>query len=987
MTALCAVAFVSHAGAQSALSPRQEKLFFAGVVGENPRGGMRVLLRWYGMEAPVSHDRFAIYRKTGDKSSPAPLQRISIVTPIRNINTIRSLFERQGEEAILEDILELLGDVYGDTVTLDTYAQKLIDLLEADGCEACGFTAATLAQFNYGAAIVSGVGYLDDVAPGIYTYELRMLDAAGNEIAQAGRITVDANQPTLLPPPQNAREVILPGARGHRVIYLKWDITPELIKNAPLSFGYNVYRLAGSVPSGQSFESLLAASQLTRVNPLPVIVLSATPEGENPDEVYYFADDGRTIGKDGPEGEPFMPGEVYTYWVTARDLLGQRGRPSNAREVTVRDQFAPDVPRGVECARVPWGAQEHNELRWTANAAASATEPDDTAQYLVYRYRLYQNAGRKGPFAPVDGLTEGLIDTVPHPGPGLPVFYLDTEINAADHESAAFWYCIEAVDAAGNGSGLSPPVRCVLYDRVPPAPIPPDLICVSTFECRATSSLVSLRQDNELLTRVVVEIHRQTRLYRSVELYAVLDNNTLEQTPFFQAAFGDSNQLEARLVYDIREKNIDNIALFAMDFEGRRCGPFGLDRQLASHLGKRSIEVRFRFALNAGREKRDRCQRGQDAGDITHVPGDTLDPVRFRFPLPTDDAIGIILYRSADCERYEPVCEATYELAFVECLDYFNPITPSRVCYAARTFDRSRNLSPFYYFPFQVKLPGNLRPLTPAVRKATPAGDSTLPVAQVEWVGSRDGVAAYHITFATDIVHAATAPRYISRWPISSLAYDESKNLFTASVRYVDTDTARPVELNQVYDVKVVAIEENDDQIESLNSKLFVWTDELPPEELMAWPIRPLPVGGLPLLASSTAHQTPGAKAPPGIYLFMGFMAWQYDQRANEWKVNRSNLLYPHPFVLYRKRTDISNADFVQISPLISEIKIADQGRGLNDPFFFARFINDTVAAIFYVDDVALVRNATYKYQLLDYTATGELRAVHGDSNEATWTP
>jgi len=87
--------------------------------------------------------------------------------------------------------------------------------------------------------------------------------------------------------------------------------------------------------------------------------------------------------------------------------------------------------------------------------------------------------------------------------------------------------------------------------------------------------------------------------------------------------------------------------------------------------------------------------------------------------------------------------------------------------------------------------------------------------------------------------------------------------------------------------------------------------------------------------------------------------------------------------MIYRQRTDLSNQPYIQISPLFEEINAT--GYTLNDPFFlhlYYQFGSGTYDAIYFIDNVGLVKDAKYRYQLLTLDATGELQAVFGPSNE-----
>jgi len=53
--------------------------------------------------------------KTGDKDSGNPYQKLTQIEPIRNINTIRTIFEMSGSAAILADLQMILRDLMQNT--------------------------------------------------------------------------------------------------------------------------------------------------------------------------------------------------------------------------------------------------------------------------------------------------------------------------------------------------------------------------------------------------------------------------------------------------------------------------------------------------------------------------------------------------------------------------------------------------------------------------------------------------------------------------------------------------------------------------------------------------------------------------------------------------------------------------------------------------------------------------------------------------------
>jgi hypothetical protein len=931
-------------------------MFFAGVVGRMPDGaGNRILLRWYSLEGTPPYETFTVYRKAGDKTSAEPYAKITQVTKIRNINTIRSIFEAPGSEPILNDIKDILTGITRTPVAMDTYAQKLIETLDG-GCDTCGFTNTMFAQVNWGVAIVEGLGYVDDVGSGIWTYELHAVDDAGDESLIVGRITVDAGTVTTLPAPVTAIEVPLPGERGHLRACLRWDIPPELQERLPLAFGFDVYRKRGPHDLATPFEDLLESGVITKVNERPVIVLSPTPEGEDPNEVYYFCDDNKETGETGPVGEGFTPGEQYTYYATARDLFGQRGEESNPVEVTIRDQRSPDVPKNPRTRVVEdAGGDRRVELVWDRNT-------DDTVSYNIYRYREYNHAGEYGPFTPIDGLAEGFVGSIAQPPSGEEVAYTDTALSESLHANRAFWYCLSAVDGAAppNESPLSQPFRGVLHDTVPPDPAQQTTLCVRRVTCAAeynilgtndqtgqASALFQIYQGQSRVRRVVI-----SRFYPGQDQVQVFDGTfPADGRIIFEDLFIAPGTLLPYWIFDLYVS------------PNERCGSMTTGADLGKYFERgRIIQVVTRIDMASAVLKH--CVPDKP-GVEPHVPADGGVVIPFQVDVPqVGDATGAILYRADDCEHFHPVNEVYFGAGSSATLsDYFNPHVSTEACYAIRTFDENHNLSPFRYLQRKILFLGAPVGMAPALKTITSIGDRSTPVARVEWFGPTGGVASYILNFE-EIPADPSLPRNESRKPVSVLFYDNATSTFTGEIQFIDDDSATPITPDIPYAVKVIALDYSGNEVAS-GTKAFTWTDvPVPPEEL-DWPIRPLP----PTVAGPSCGFDPTL----GVLILVG------DTNQMKQKIN-DRLYYDRPFIIYRKRVDIPNQEYQQISPLIEEINTDPSGMELFDPFFHL----DQATYVYYLDNVALVDGARYEYKIVTYDDVDEIAAVHGPSTEVT---
>lgn len=962
--------------------PTGEKVFFAGVVGQSPSGGNRVLLRWYPMEGELPFDEFTVYRKPGNASAPnSGYQLITRVGKIRNINTVRSLFEQPGSEQILADVQDVLSEITGETITNENYAQELIEILEG-GCESCGFQTVVFAQVNWGVAIVEGMGYVDPVGSGINTYELHAVDSEGNDSAIIGQITIDADSVTELPPPSNATEVLIPGAEGDRTVFLKWTIPPALRAVLPLAFGFNLYRYHGTANTAEEFFALLDTGQLTLVNDRPVVILSPTPEGEDPNEVYFFSDDGRTIGETDLVGERFQPGTQLTYWVTARDLFGQRGRPSDPVQVIVRDQLLPEVPRNPRTKIVRSSGQRRILLQWDRNS-------DDTTKYNIYRFRNFSHAGLPGPFAPVDGLTEGLVAGVPQSITGT-VEWLDLGLDEGVHANKAVFYTVSAVDLWDNESGQSPPVRGVIFDTTPP--IPPRVECVERTEvrCFGQATLLGyqfLEVGDHLIAFLIDEPPPEiTRFVIS----RTVDSGSPETV--YDGPYAPSPESGQQIIEDSFPPPGSPTWTFEIYTQAGLCGSFSTDRTVGGVFGSRPIRAQISVAFSIQRFIT--CD-DDSVGRRPHHPvvGGSLNPVRVVVTKTDLESVGAILYRAHDCENYEPIDEKRFGIdTELELTDFFNPNSSSIACYAVRTFDENYNLSPFAYLQTQIVFVGHGLGLLPAVQKCAATGDEIVPLIRVDWFGPKAGIAGYAIRFVTDEGDEALDPTMDppsqplppmeSRWLLSELFYNEGTSTFSTEVRFLDDDSNTPVTPDVPYRIKVIALDAHLNEIPSANEKIFAWTQQPIPPEILQWPIRGLPHHspfpspiGFEFDPDPNDGQLGGVLIPVGIF------------PPNDRRPIEDRLFVPLPFVIYRQRVDIPDQPWMQISPLFEFIATDPTGLEIQDPYFYHLVVSDNISILYYVDNAGLVERASYRYQIIIYSESGELQHVLGPSQRALVTP
>lgn len=987
----------SWLGAAATPGPAAEggHLHFLAIAGSPVAGKTPVLLRWFSFDGSIPVDTFSIFRKAGEANSAQPMELVSVTARLRNAPLIRSIFEQPAVDRAKVNLLEMLDSMLDEPVTDDTYVDQLLTILDGDpGCAQCEFRARMLVNANYGVAIVEGLGYLDLVDPQTYTYELRSSQGTGGtDDLVLGRVTIDAAVPTKLAAPQQPVRVNVPGEKGHLKIFLKWDFSPALRDQRQAFFGYNVYRGEGDL-SGQNFNSLMSQGLLQKINPAPVLPPSQNALGSQPEDQYVFVDDNMALDESGPVGDPFDPGAVYTYWVAPIDLLGQEGEVSPPVTATANDQSAPDVPRGLSTKVADVSGIRRIVLTWDRN-------PDDAIGYRVYRFREWDHVGKKDPFPPVNGLPEGYITDIPQPAADNP-FFLDTTINIAQHENQAFWYCVSAFDAAGNESALSPPFRGVIFDKQPPGAPPTVDVCTLITLCDLFLESVTPEPNRIPETRgnLVVELIIARRDSNTSPLRIVVERitqtiaSTVNLPPVIEAIFDGPYPADEKLVipdeFPKPPRTVRvyyQVTVWGGDVEP--CAMYQIpDAKWFDFYDRYLLEgISMTALLSLSTETYYRCRPGQ-VGTLPHDPFDDTGrprPVTFQVPQ-ADDAVGVILYRSPDCDNYFPVAEQRFNGANQLTLeDYFTPSQGGRICYGVRYFDENNNRGPIFYIPTQFLFPSLPDSnVTPSMISATPLGDETAPSFQLKWFGSNVGLAGFRIEMATtDKFEGKLATFTLSP---DDYSFDAEDNEFETVIDREDEATNAKIQINQKYFIRAVALRQNGEERVSNNSLPFLWAADVTPHEHPAWPIRPLPptdsklkAGWMPAIVA--AEPTPFSY---GVVLWIGTLDFSGRKETN------AEYFIKPPFIVYRKRLDLPGRTYVQISPLIDSISAPYRDvpqdpfvisrAGTFDPDHFPELAN--TPGIFYLDTTDLILGAKYEYKIVKLDPnTGEIEKVFGPSN------
>jgi len=483
-----------------------------------------------GDPATTFGKQFAIYRKDGISTSAnayARLGQTKLQTGPRAIHALLKLghqfdFNAGGVAARINSLYAESTSQPGTEPALPAIpglpeAEKLAYLLNiAKDDPKVLERVFFLGRAHPGVYMALGHGFSIKVdGASVHTYEVREVDAGGNDVRVVGRVTLDAANPTELtrtsrpfgvvtPPKAEQQEVA--SAQNHLVTRQRWGIPDDLRRLFPHTFGFNLYRVReqvainrgwdvlGNYPDPGDLEQLVKDSlpdplnpdpnpdpDAKRINMLPIIATALMTEAEAADtvtdgETFFTHDD------NDPPDNAFEDGETFFYYVAARDIAGHPGPISNGTRVVICDRLPPTVPM-IESVRniftspaiadlADLKSNQHFKIR--IRQSDEAPEEDAATNYLIYRWDHHTQHITDG-----GNPATNLVATVTHMpgedyidwednGPGAPTITPTDETEFGK----THWYTVRAEDdtacATKNLSGHSPPAFGVLRDRVGP---------------------------------------------------------------------------------------------------------------------------------------------------------------------------------------------------------------------------------------------------------------------------------------------------------------------------------------------------------------------------------------------------------------------------------------------------------------------------------------------------------------------------------------
>ena len=236
-------------------------------------------------------------------------------------------------------------------------AQKVLTTFSLAGSDpVMAQSVLLLAQMHPGLKLCAGQAFSEPITT-TTTCEVRDVNLATGVAGDVlGRVTITPGVPVMLSAPGFPFQVVTNAPSDDRRIRLRWGTPDALRRLGLLQYGFNVWRIPTSAALAGGFNvtppmpAQLATNQdFLRMNNAPVMITKdyaplAGPGG--PDDAtdritYFFADDN---GRLHLNGQPFLDGTNFYYFITARDLLGRDGLVSPGGLATACRQLPPLAP-------------------------------------------------------------------------------------------------------------------------------------------------------------------------------------------------------------------------------------------------------------------------------------------------------------------------------------------------------------------------------------------------------------------------------------------------------------------------------------------------------------------------------------------------------------------------------------------------------------------------------------------------------------------
>ena len=470
-------------------------VYTVGTVTVDSHGRNWAYVLWQATQPGLISNRvFAVYAKAGGATNNAPYTRLSVVKVQTDARVIEPLLQRA--ENLGDDLNQLqdeLNQLFGSFMPASaiTRAERLSAVIRGSLGDPQHYQYLLLLARNHpGINLCLGYADAELIGPGLTTFEIRAFDpATDKDLAVIGRVTVEAGNPTMLPPPGPPVLVPESSAMGDLNVKLRWGTPDNLRRLGLMQFGFDLFRVAKGYADSQGWNTtsrppLTVLTNLIVNNPAVAKRVNRAPitpskQFSIPEAADLFADsktafimddDGR--GRPGYINYGFSNGMQFYYYVAARDVLSRDGIISTGLLATVCDRMPPLPPTGVHVLNDyqynPMTQTSAQVLRiaWNQNPNTN----DFVTNYWIYRWTnvAQMNALSGDP-------SNNLIGVVAHiPGATTNSFLDDGSgsPSALGAYGETFWYSVRAGDAGACGQNLSGPAGPaygVLRQRVGPA--------------------------------------------------------------------------------------------------------------------------------------------------------------------------------------------------------------------------------------------------------------------------------------------------------------------------------------------------------------------------------------------------------------------------------------------------------------------------------------------------------------------------------------
>ena len=343
-----------------------DRVFFSGLVSRNEEThALDTTLIWGEFEGkiPPAVDSFKIYRKVSGAASYPTTPLAIVAHGVQSISAMNAFFLEAGENTRKEELITLLNKGRRDDepdITSNNLASYLHGIIDPSSLNYNSYKRHLLIRYNRDVARAAGFAWIDRGVPaGSYTYMMIAVMHDASETNPLGISTVDTTAPAILPAPTEFEQVILSKCYDlnreidQNKVYLNWHVPsdPSQMSHSAMIYGYDLFRSKRGDLGTPDFNQGIPGD-IIKVNELPILTSGNTiPDTKD----NYLAKD---------EDDSLRAGEVYYYYLVARDLNGIYSAAAGPLKAIVADRRGPVMPWNVHSYREMTGNTARLMLTW-----------------------------------------------------------------------------------------------------------------------------------------------------------------------------------------------------------------------------------------------------------------------------------------------------------------------------------------------------------------------------------------------------------------------------------------------------------------------------------------------------------------------------------------------------------------------------------------------------------------------------------------------